>query len=482
VFNIDLKKAETALNAGRLDEACSMLTSTPKRFHADGQRLVDRLVAALLERGSAHYQQLRYVAARNDAALAKQLGGPQVEVEQLLQQVDARDQSFVQKTTEQNENEFIDRLTELVEARKFDQAARLIASALHSASGRISSNPDVQRLTALVGEAIRKQIDSDFRIGRLDKAIVSLATLERAGMEDRETIALRSQIGQLSQIVNDARDADYTLALRKLKLQQQVFPDAKWIGQAITATEKCIAAVEEIFSGPLGFVDDDKHPAIAQTDGPMTNPYIGSGKLPSPRRSTLLHVDQLGSLLVLAAPQITIGTTSSYGSGDGGAADVVLQTEGGGVITIQRSGEDYLAQSSEPFVVSGRSSRQHLLSNGDTIEVGKRGRLKFLRSVSASDSAVLRITGSKMKQRQIRSIVLMGDSLVFGPTSGHFRLANLRNRVIMRPLVGEDAFMIHQQGRAEPQSLTSGAAASFDGCQFLLEVTDVGSANQRSVS
>ena len=459
-----------------------MLTSTPQRFHADGQRLVDRLVAALIKRGSAHYQQLRYGAARDDAALAKQLGGPQVEVEQLLQQVDARDHSFVRKAAEQSENEFVGRLTELVEAEKFEQAAMLISAMPKSAPSGAGGNADVQRLTARVGDAIRKQIDADLRIGRLDRAVVSLATLQRAGIEDSETVGFQSQIGQLSQIVNDARQADYTMVLRKLKLQQQVFPDAKWISEAITATEKCIAAVEEIFSGPLGFVDDDKQLELAQSQASITSPYVGNRKQMEPRRSSLLHVDQLGSLLVLAEPQVTIGTTSSRKSGVGAAADVVLQTEGGGLITVQRSGEDYLAQSAEPFVVNDRSSRQHLLSNGDTMEVGKRGRLKFLRSVSASDSAVLRITGSKMKQRQIRSIVLMGDSLVFGPTSGHFRLANLRSRVIMRPVVGEDAFMIHQQGHAERQSLIPGAAASFDGCQFSLEVTDVRSANQRSVS
>ena len=459
-----------------------MLTSTPQRFHADGQRLVDRLVAALIKRGSAHYQQLRYGAARDDAALAKQLGGPQVEVEQLLQQVDARDHSFVRKAAEQSENEFVGRLTELVEAEKFEQAAMLISAMPKSAQSGAGGNADVQRLTARVGDAIRKQIDADLRIGRLDRAVVSLATLQRAGIEDSETVGFQSQIGQLSQIVNDARQADYTMVLRKLKLQQQVFPDAKWISEAITATEKCIAAVEEIFSGPLGFVDDDKQLELAQSQASITSPYVGNRKQMEPRRSSLLHVDQLGSLLVLAEPQVTIGTTSSRKSGIGAAADVVLQTEGGGLITVQRSGEDYLAQSAEPFVVNDRSSRQHLLSNGDTMEVGKRGRLKFLRSVSASDSAVLRVTGSKMKQRQIRSIVLMGDSLVFGPTSGHFRLANLRSRVIMRPVVGEDAFMIHQQGHAERQSLIPGAAASFDGCQFSLEVTDVRSANQRSVS
>ena len=142
-----------------------MLTSTPQRFHADGQRLVDRLVAALIKRGSAHYQQLRYGAARDDAALAKQLGGPQVEVEQLLQQVDARDHSFVRKAAEQSENEFVGRLTELVEAEKFEQAAMLISAMPKSAQSGAGGNADVQRLTARVGDAIRKQIDADLRIG-----------------------------------------------------------------------------------------------------------------------------------------------------------------------------------------------------------------------------------------------------------------------------------------------------------------------------
>jgi len=92
-----------------------------------------------------------------------------------------------------------------------------------------------------------------------------------------------------------------------------------------------------------------------------------------------------------------------------------------------------------------------------------------------------------MKQRQIRSIVLMGDSLVFGPSSGHFRLPHLTSRVIMRPASGNDAFLIHQQGHAQRQSLTPGAVANFDGCQFALnraglEMADASSSNRRSLS
>ena len=473
MFNIDLKKAETALNAGRLDEAFAMLTSTPRRFHADGQRLVDRLVVALLDRGNAHYQQLRFGAARDDASLAKQLGGPQVDVEHLLQQVDARDHSFVQKATQQSQQELVDRLSDLVKTKHFEQAAALIATL----SSSIRGNAEVQRLMANVGEAIRAQVNSDLRLGRLDRAIVALATLEQAGIDDSQTVGLRSHVDQLTQIVEGARQADYALVLQKLKLQQQVYPDAKWIQEAIAAAEKCAAAVEEIFSGPLGFVEANKHQSRDKQRVSVTKPH--AEKI-APTPSTiggpaLLHVDQLGSLLILTESLVTIGTTtsSSRGCGVEGTADVVLQTEGGASISLQRSGEDYLAQSAEPFVVNDRSARQHLLSDGDTIEVGKRGRLKFLRSVTASDSAVLKITGCKMKQRQIRSIVLMGDSLVFGPTSGHFRLPNLKSRVIMRPVSDREAFLIHQQGHAERQSLSPGASASFDGCKFI---------HQRSVS
>ena len=78
-----------------------------------------------------------------------------------------------------------------------------------------------------------------------------------------------------------------------------------------------------------------------------------------------------------------------------------------------------------------------------------------------------------MKQRQIRSIVLLGESLVFGPKSGHFRLPNLQRRLIFSPSTDTGSFVIHQQGTADRISLTPEAAANIDGCRFT---------SQRSVS
>ena len=217
MFNIDLKKAKAALDAGRLDEAFKMLSSTSRRFHADGQRLVDQLVAALLERGSQHYQQNRFDAARADAALAKQLGGPQIKVEQLLQQIDARDHSVVVKAVDQMQQDAIERLSKLVEKEQIEQAAMMIGGLSKS----IRETGEVQRLIERMSETIRTRIATYIQNGRLDKVNNALMTLRQAGISDGETSEVRSQLKQLTEIVNHNRQADYAQALRKLKLQQQ---------------------------------------------------------------------------------------------------------------------------------------------------------------------------------------------------------------------------------------------------------------------
>ena len=48
LFFLDLKRAEVAIASGRLDEAFQVLHTSSEREHRDGQRLVDRLVAALI--------------------------------------------------------------------------------------------------------------------------------------------------------------------------------------------------------------------------------------------------------------------------------------------------------------------------------------------------------------------------------------------------------------------------------------------------
>ncbi|MDG1897986.1 MAG: hypothetical protein P8J37_24050, partial [Fuerstiella sp.] len=164
----------------------------------------------------------------------------------------------------------------------------------------------------------------------------------------------------------------------------------------------------------------------ASPDAPRLAEAKSFGSEGLPLRS-VLQVDGVGGLLLLSGDVITVGISASSSR-----IDVPLVTEGApGLISIRRDGDDYFAESAEPFRVNGRQETRKLLTSGDSIAVGARGRLRFLKPVAASGSAVLQITGSRLARRYIRSVVLMSDSLLFGPAGSHFRLPHAEFPIVL---------------------------------------------------
>ena len=113
-------------------------------------------------------------------------------------------------------------------------------------------------------------------------------------------------------------------------------------------------------------------------------------------------------------------------------------------------------------------AQRHILTSGDVITVGARGRLKFLRSVAASNSAVLIVQGAKLKRRDIRGIVLVDDAVVFGDSGCHFSIPNLPRRVILRPSVEAQEFLIHEKGSSNQFRLAYDQPKSIAGVGFTL--------------
>lgn len=300
MFHLDLKRAETAIAAGRLDEAFTLLKSSPARAHRDGQRLVDELIEAFVQRGNEHFSESRFDDAWHDASAAGYFGGRQIKVARLLSQI------------------------------------------------------------------------------------------------------------------HQSRQAQ-------------------------------------------------RHEFVGQTMAP--NPEQTS-------EAHVLQVDGLGSLLLLACKTITIGTASSSSR-----YDVAVQTSGlSSAIFIERdefSGDDqdYFARSQARFAVNGKSTAERLLSDGDTISVGHRGRIKFRRPVAASGSAVLEMTSGMLTRRDIRRIVLMADSLLFGPSNCHFRLPVGESPIIMLPGSAsspESEYSLHQQGGFDAQALSVGDSVRLGDTRFAL--------------
>ena len=122
MFNLDLKRAETALHAGRLEEACRILRSSSMTRHADGQKLLDRLVDAFLERSQKHFDQENLFQARSDLALAEKLGGRQIGIVQLKGQVDRRERSIANDAADKKIERCSAEVSRLLDAGQHEEA------------------------------------------------------------------------------------------------------------------------------------------------------------------------------------------------------------------------------------------------------------------------------------------------------------------------------------------------------------------------
>ena len=298
MLNLDLKKVEAAIAAGRLDEAFGLLKSSKHINHARGQQLKDDLMNMLLVRAEQHLELQHYCDARDDVRMAKQLGGRQTQIVKLLKRID-------------EESPF------------------------------------------------RKNVGHDEPVNRVNR--------------------------------RDRKESNRT---------------------------------------------------------------VGS----------ILQVDQIGSLLLMSGEHVSIGTTETRG-----AIDIVLQTQGQTeAIYLRRSGEDYLASCGCEFHVNGKSVRECLLADGDSIEVGNRGRLTFRRPVAASGTSILEIKGSKMERRDVRKIVLMGDALIFGNSGSHFYAGAAKPIMVRETEDAQEEFIVHEKGDSLHQKLLVGNSVSVGSIRFSL--------------
>ncbi|APZ91681.1 hypothetical protein Fuma_01272 [Fuerstiella marisgermanici] len=523
LFNLNLKRTETAIRSGRLDDAFALLQASPERGHRDGQTLIDRLAAAFTVRATEHLTAARLEDARHDANKALQLAGRSPEVAKLLAKVSTAEKERhgrqqrrqdVLATAEQQLNAgaysigakllggldadqstsgaaAAGRLEQAIAAKRMiiDDAVQRIQTAVDAgeftaAANLISSlQPDQRfhaRIAPLLNVAVEPLIDAgvvELVAGRLDRAAAIADSLSWLRVQGAAPGTARQSgspsYDELQQCLDRCRTVkrhlashDFSSATAELNLLRRVIPDAEWVREAQTAVAEALQLLNSLAAGPLGLLPNSSASAdvpsrpVAQNDDRLAGD-IGGG---TPGRC-VLRVDGIGGLLLLRKDIVTIGAISSPSSA---ACDLRLQTEGATTaIRIRRESDDYFAESEEAFKVNGLQVTRKLLANGDSIAVGSRGRLRFLKPVAASGSAVLHITGSKLEQRDIRNVVLMSDSLLFGPNGSHFRLPNEDSPIVLHCDAGGYALRSLQAG-SEWMPLRLGQSVLMNDVRFAL--------------
>jgi hypothetical protein len=462
-----------AIESGRLNDAFGLLQHSIQAKHADGQRLIDRLIGEFLIRAESHLDHGRLEPAQRDVACARELGGQQVETASLQSKIDAKKISIVGRVKAGEIEVAKNHLKLLVEANDHEGAIKWLGKQSRFAVHR----QQLETLAAASIEHVKRQAANDFILGRLDRCRANVELLERAGFDRQDTVQLRGQLDRCASAWQAIEQANFGLATQRLKLALQISPTASWVKAAIESVEKCQQGVQNLASSPLGLLDEvssadacSKETPTMICDAQKSQIQISEASRASTQdgrsHRAVLQIDQLGRLLLLQGDLVSIGTPNIASR-----ADIVLQTEGlKAKISIMRDGEDYLASSTSGFFVNQVFANRHLLSPGDIIVVGSRGRLKFTRPMLASNSAVLMVQGARMKRRDIRGIVLVDDSVVLGDSGCHFPVADLPRRIIIRPSDrGQtNKYLISEKGTTTGQQLVAGQTQLLAGVGFTL--------------
>jgi tetratricopeptide (TPR) repeat protein len=477
MFKLDLKRAEVAIRSGRLDKAFDVLINSPQTNHADGQRLVEQLAADYVVRARLHLENDRLETAVMDAKKAEQLAGQRADVAELKANIAAKRLSLAGRARAVNSASAIEQLKAFVDANDHEGAMGWLAE--HPAAD--GQRHERQQLAMTSARQMLQRVKDDFDNGRLDRCEANLDLLLAAGFQQQTLTEMAKQLERCRTALQHAREAQFGLAIEQLQLAAQIATGANWIVAAMEAISQCQDNLKATFAGPLGLLDQQKsigaqfdEPQADQTQqiGSPIRQMVQSGNVKAKKQSDMearrevLQVDQLGGVLLLPGSTVSVGTPSIAKS-----SDIVLQTEGlKAKIEICRDGEDYFASSEAGFFVSEVFAKHHVLSPGDVIAVGSRGRLKFVRPMLASNSAVLMVQGAKMKRRDIRGIVMVDESVVFGDSGCHFSVPDLPRRVIVRPANHgtSGTYVIHEKGATDRQLLNAGQTQSVAGVQFTL--------------
>jgi hypothetical protein len=466
VLILRIRQAETALKDGRLDEAYELARDEQLRAHHDGQKLVGRLVRALLARGQEHLIASRLTEAMTDSEKAERLGGNLPETAALraavtealltVQQAERQKAGLAAAARQHIRNGWLSMgeqaLAELGPGATHPLQAELAArrataeaaiaraqqaldrddwsaaiEALREARQAHTSNPRTSELMDRAALLVVAQTGLAIDRGRLDLAE---SMLERMGSLMNPTLPMQ----ELNRLVSEVRTAAAAIERGQPRQAAEILhrlraarPSAVWLSEASKHAEQAAEGIEHLRRGPLGWITTAPQLEAEGAAAPLSprpafaSPVNGSDNYTVNDPITarfLLHVDAVGSFLVLRSPRITIGPVSSSRR-----PDIALLAEAGlPVITIERRDEDYFLSSEVPIKVNDTPVTRKLLANDDRIHLGPRCQLKFTLPSAASTSAILHVSGSRLPTGDVQRVILMDKSIVLGPgSSAHIR-------------------------------------------------------------
>jgi tetratricopeptide (TPR) repeat protein len=470
VLILRMKRCETALAGGRLDEAIDLLSQPDVRAHRRGQELMDQLSGALIERSRQHLAAGRFGPAGEDCRKAELLTGNTADIAELRAAIEHA--TTGQRARQLKQQQAAASARRLVEdgqltlgyqlAARADHAGTMIADiddrrlllerylaeaaaafkrmdyeeAARQVSRAKSISPgsaDVQALAKTISDDVAAEAERLVVSGQLSAAELMLGRLNPPCATQPAIERIRRGLDQCRLAWDQVGRGQHREAGELLARLLHLWPSADWLRTAASSLRHADGAIGEVRSGPLGLLN--AHQTIAMPNGrpPLPLPPIISPPRTRGRRF-LLHVDGAGSFLVLQGHSITVGPQSASSP-----PDVPLMTSTRALaITLSRSDEDYFLTASSPVSVNDKPVASKLLACGDRIAIGPRCRIQISRPNPASASAVLHVSGARVPWGGVRNVLLMDRELVIGPiASAHIKTRETGEQMVLQATDGQ---------------------------------------------
>jgi tetratricopeptide (TPR) repeat protein len=520
VLILHVRQCEVALAAGRLDEAHDLAVARDVGRHRRGQRLITRLLKALVERGREHLCAGRHPAALADCEKAARLGGNLPDVVALRtaamdaiaqsQRLEHRRARVLATARRHVDEGWLDLGEQALVGAPADATAvgllrddiarrrRLAANAatacrealqrrdLEAAARDLTKaraadpyHTDLADLAARIGEALRERIDDAVCEGDLAQASDLLEHLRTVNPDDSRTRQYEAMMASLLDASHQIKEMDYAEAGIALRRLEPLARGAAWLKNLTEQVQKAQEAAAALRASPLAGLGQpasvkDRSPAKPVTS--PAGPIPWHARMQSPQdilpSKFLLHADGIGSFLVFRQPIVSIGPISSPAP-----ADIAVVAEPAlPRLTIARVDEDY-------FIKTSTSPTGRLLASGECVELSPRCRMTFVLPSAASTSAALDLAGAKLPRSDVRRIILLDQDLVIGPGSASHIIARGLERPVVLHLrqdqficAGREPMQINGRTAGIGMPLPLGTPVEIGGvCFTLTRVDSVGS-------
>jgi hypothetical protein len=321
VLILRIRQAECALADGRLDEAFELADRNDVRSHRRGQRLIGKVVRALVQRGNKHLGAGRLAEATADSDKARRLGGLMPEVAELRSKAaeallskhrDERRQARLVAAA----REEIDRghlaaggqmLAELVgqESRaavmmqhvharratidaaaagaeaavKRDDWEAAIRELARVRPADTASDPAVAALVAKIGKQVRHRVQTALNEGDIHLAHAMLDRLVLVDSHGVETQHLRQVVSQCRLAWDHIDRCQPRQAEEIVRRIGTLLPGAPWPATVAKQLRQAAELIDELRAGPLGLLAVSAMQDMQEMPTQPGHPASGNGNL-----------------------------------------------------------------------------------------------------------------------------------------------------------------------------------------------------------